>query len=174
MGGSRLRIFFTRTSNLTSMTFLWTLFYWKVCLGCASEQKKKNALDIVIFMHFTAIGANFFSPPCSSLLLPFPGPSSSRVTHQNTSTRTLWHQRSCCVTSVRQELLWKVTAALMLQQSVRPAPRSILQRIGTGEIRASSAPQYVSIQVFSNSVFILKGCTDTGEPKVWDSFPTYV
>lgn len=54
----------------------------------------------------------------------------------------------------------------MFQQIVRPALRSILQRIGTGAIHASSAPQYVSIQVFSNSVFILKGCTDTlGNPK---------
>lgn len=95
----------------------------------------------------------FFS--CSSSPLPFPGPSSSRMTHQNTNTLTLWPQTSWCVTSARQAQPWKLTARLMLPQSARPAPRSTLQRIGTGEIRASSAPQYVWTQMFSDAGFLL-------------------
>lgn len=36
----RPRILSTRTSNLTAVTFLWTLFSWKVWLGSASEKTK--------------------------------------------------------------------------------------------------------------------------------------
>lgn len=113
---------------------------------CFRRKKKKRSNAHCDFHAFHCLGAKivtFF--PCSSLRLPFPGPSNSRMTHQNTNTLTLWLQSCLCVTSVRQERPWKVTAALMLQQSVRLVQRSILQRIGTGEIHASSAPQYVSV-----------------------------
>lgn len=121
-------------------------------VGKLSRTKKKESYaqhDI------HAIGVEVFVFSCSSSPLPFPGPSSSRVTHQNTNTLTLWPQNSWCVTSARQAQPWKLTARLMLPQSARPAPRSTLQRIGTGEIRASSAPQYVWTQLFSYAGFLL-------------------
>lgn len=176
-GRSYLRIFFTRTSNLTSMTFLWTLFYWKVCLGSAWEQKIK------IKMQYTS----WFS----CILLPLELTFFSSLQLITASLSWAFQQQGDPPKYQYQD---PVTSELLLCDQCPPgtAVKSHCSADAPTECQACPEKHFAEnwhwgdTCQFCTSVRINPSVQQfcfffsermhgyTGKPKVWDSFPSYV
>lgn len=155
-----------------------SLLTGKVCLGCASEQQQqqqqKNAINAWFSCVLLPWPLTLFLLPVAHYCFPFLGlPAAGRPT--KVPAPGPCDVRAPAVRPVSAGNRCEKPLQRRRSDGVSGLPREAFRReLALGRYVPVLHLSTLSIRVFGNPVFIPKGCTDTGEPKVWDSFPTYV